>query len=231
MSRSRFALLPLAFALCTAGAAQAVPLLVSLNGSVDAPAAAVLLTQTAGPGTSGGLVVADAESTSIGGGASFTTYQVTDLGTGVGANKLATSQSFESYFGTSIATNLEKLYSEGNHPSGVVQQGAFQIAVWEIINEAPGTAYDPTSGSFALKASSLGLQNGLDALALSKTWLAELATTANTFTGTVLVFNDTNIHPVIYASAVPEPATFGLMLTGLAAIGFVGKRRRSAARG
>lgn len=102
-----------------------------------------------------------------------------------------------------------------------VEQAAFQIALWEIRYEAEGTAFNTASG-----AAQFTDTNAFDgnASALAQTYLEGLAGYSNTFEVSVL---RSNYHQdVVFAAPVPEPSTYALMLVGLAAVGFVARRRR-----
>lgn len=101
-----------------------------------------------------------------------------------------------------------------------VEQAAFQIALWEINYEAAGNAFDTTSGA------ALFSDYGDDARSLAQTYLNGLPDYSNTFQ--VSVLRSGTHQDVVFAAPVPEPSTYALMLVGLAAVGFVARRRRQA---
>jgi PEP-CTERM motif len=126
------------------------------------------------------------------------------------------------------AVNLGRLYT--NHQADIASTGssatneaAFQLAVWEIVNERSGT-YSLSGGDF--KATGTGS-------ALASTWLGELGTasnsayTANIWTVQSLVTQGNGYsQDVVVFSPVPEPQTYAMLLAGLGVIGFTSRRRK-----
>jgi hypothetical protein len=111
--------------------------------------------------------------------------------------------------------DLGRLYATAGVVNTAVTEAAFQIAVWEIAYEKTGTAYNLTSGAASFAASS-------GALALATTWLNNLASGGPTIT----VMNSREHQDIVFAP-VPEPETYALFMAGLAAVGFMARRRKA----
>jgi len=130
---------------------------------------------------------------------------------------------------TTAAADLGRLYTNhhaeiDSHGSSAANEAAFQLAVWEIVNEGSGT-YNLTSGGF--KASGTGS-------ALAQSWLTELVVastsdySANIWTvQSMLTTGHGYAQDVVVFSAVPEPQTYAMLLAGLGLIGFSARRRNS----
>ena len=130
---------------------------------------------------------------------------------------------------STAAADLGRLYT--NHhadidlrSSSAANEAAFQLAVWEIVNEGSG-AYSLDAGGF--KASGTGS-------ALAQSWLAELgiASTseynANIWTvQSMLTTGHGYAQDVVVFAQVPEPETYAMLLAGLGLIGFSARRRKS----
>lgn len=95
---------------------------------------------------------------------------------------------------------------------------AFQLAVWEIVNESSGT-YNIASGSFHATSA---------AAATAATMLSGL-TLATTNTAQILsVWKETGspTQDLAVFAPVPEPDTYAMMLAGLGLIGFIVRQRK-----
>ena len=96
---------------------------------------------------------------------------------------------------------------------------AFQLAVWEIVNETAGT-YNIASGNFHATSA---------AAATANTMLSNLnSVTANT-AQILSVWKETPGSPtqdLAVFAPVPEPDTYAMMLAGLGLIGFIARRRK-----
>jgi len=104
------------------------------------------------------------------------------------------------------------------------ESGAFQLAVWEIVNETSGP-YDLGAGNFTVGSASDG------AYALARTWLTNLGNgtfTADTMSLSIWkdVNNNTQDLAVFAAAPVPEPEIYAMLAAGLGLMGFVARRRR-----
>jgi hypothetical protein len=134
---------------------------------------------------------------------------------------------------STVAADLGRLYT--NHhaaidsmQSGAAEESAFQLAVWEIVNEgvSGGSAYNLAAGAFT--ASGTGS-------ALAQIWLSELSVTsvsnyvANIWRVGSMVSGRGNAQDVVvftpYAP-VPEPQTYAMMLVGLGLLGFSARRKK-----
>ena len=116
------------------------------------------------------------------------------------------------------ATALSHLAS--NYLSSVTNattSGAFQLAVWEIVNEASGGGYNLGAGNF--KATS----GDATAVTTANTWLSNLS---GSVTMTASVWSSGSSQDVAVFAPVPEPETYAMMLAGLGLMGFVARRRK-----
>jgi hypothetical protein len=132
--------------------------------------------------------------------------------------------------------NADPLVSGGS----AVMSAAAQLGAWEILNESAGNGYDLTAGAFSASGGNL-TGNGYDALALANDWLARVEDrrwTANAGGKLALITPAGGNQPQVYltaggsqgigpAAAVPEPASWAMMIMGFGAVG-AGLRRRRA---
>lgn len=167
--------------------------------------------------------------TTLNGGASFTSYCI-DLYEYISfgptySDYTLTAGASHVFANRNAATDIGKLYAEGNAVNSSIRQAAFQIAIWEIAYETGGT-YDLGTGS-AKFAGGTAASSG--ALTLASSWLGALATTTNTSYAVSTL--DSIGHPghqdQVFAAPVPEPSTYVMMATGLLGMGFVARRRSS----
>jgi PEP-CTERM motif len=117
-------------------------------------------------------------------------------------------------------TDLSRLYARAGAVTDAVTEAAFQIAVWEIAYEATGTAYNLASGAATFIGGSAASSG---ALAMATTWLTTLGGTGPT----IGVIESSGHQDVIFPTPVPEPETYALFMAGLAAVGFIAKRRKA----
>lgn len=108
------------------------------------------------------------------------------------------------------------------------ESGAFQLAVWEIVNETGLTpTYSLAAGNFRVGDASDG------ALALAGEWLTNL-NYGGTFTAdtmTLSVWKDVNDRTqdlAVFAAPIPEPEIYAMMIAGLGVLSFVARRRKKA---
>lgn len=146
-----------------------------------------------------------------------------------------TLQTAATVISSSAAVDLARLYT--NHhdlidstSSSAENESAFQLAVWEIVNEASeggDTNYNLSAGSFM--ATGTG-----DSIA--QKWLDELvgtnsvaAYTANIWTVDSMITQGkgTAQDVVVFSpvAPVPEPQTYAMMLVGLGLLGFSARRK------
>lgn len=102
----------------------------------------------------------------------------------------------------------------------VAESGAFQLAVWEIVNETSGP-YTLNSGNFVVGSSSANV--------LANTWLTNLGN--GTFSAdnmTLSVWKDVNnqTQDLAIFAPIPEPEIYAMMAAGLGLMGFVARRRK-----
>jgi hypothetical protein len=132
-----------------------------------------------------------------------------------------------SIISATAAADLGRLYT--NHQADISStsssannEAAFQLAVWEIVNERSG-AYNLNGGAF--KASGTGSST-------AQTWLNELATpsasnyAANIWTvQSMITTGNGYAQDVVVFAPVPEPQTYAMMLVGLGLLGFSARRK------
>ena len=126
------------------------------------------------------------------------------------------------------ATDLGRLYSNhhaaiDSHSSSAANEAAFQLAVWEIVNEGSGT-YNLGGGNF--EATGTGS-------ALAQSWLNDLgiASTSNYSANiwtvqSMLTSGHGYAQDVVVFAPVPEPEAYAMMLAGLGLLGFSARRRQ-----
>lgn len=131
-------------------------------------------------------------------------------------------------FGLAKANDLGRLAT--NHfdlvastASTALNAAAFQLAIWEIVNEGVGNAYSVTTGDF--KVSGTGAS-------LAQTWLNELNTQPSASTYKVDVWSQQQgaagwgPQDVAVFARVSEPGTLALLLGGIGIL-FLGRRRKT----
>ncbi len=169
-----------------------------------------------GAGSAGGFL------TSLNGGSSFETYCV-DLYQHIGFGETYTdytlSNTTHTFVNSRAYTDLGRLYATAGAITDSVHEAAFQIAVWEIAYET-ASIYNLASGSAMFSG---GSADSSGALTLASGWLSSLTSGAHPG---IAVLDSREHQDMIYAP-VPEPETYALMLGGLAAVGFVARRRRA----
>jgi hypothetical protein len=132
------------------------------------------------------------------------------------------------------AADLGQLYT--NHHteidslgSSAENESAFQLAVWEIVNESNENSYSLTNGAFRVSNATGSV--------LAQDWLNELdgtaltsAYTASIWTVQSMISGPGHAQDVVTFSSVqtpvPEPETYAMMLVGLGLLGFSARRKR-----
>jgi hypothetical protein len=123
--------------------------------------------------------------------------------------------------GAARAASLSKLatlaYSQVNNSS---TSGAFQLAIWEIVNETLGNPLSLGTGNF--RATSITNGSGT----IAQNWLNGLANVASIYT--VNIWFNPNRQDLAVFELVPvsEPAALAIVLVGLGAATLVLVRRR-----
>ena len=126
--------------------------------------------------------------------------------------------------GATKVTALERL-ATAILPSVNTKQesGAFQLALWEIVNESGGS-YTLNSGNFKVGAASDG------AKVLAQTWLTNLNNgTYSADTMTLSVWKDVNNNTQdlgVFTLAVPEPEIYAMMGIGLGLLVWAVRRKK-----
>jgi hypothetical protein len=184
----------------------------SVNFSLTAPNSVV-----SGGGSAGGLLA------SLNGGLSFETYCV-DLYQHIGFGETYTDytapNTTHTFANGNAYADLGRLYATAGAITDSVHEAAFQIAVWEIAYETTG-AYSLAAGSATFSGGSAATSG---ALTLASGWLSALTNGAHP---SIAVLEGRDHQDMIYAP-VPEPESYALLAAGLAAVGFVAKRRNKA---
>ena len=169
----------------------------------------------------GFTVSAGGFSTSVNGGASFVSYCVDLYQTiSFGSTYNDYSAGPHTFANANALADISRLYGLAGAVNTSVLEAAFQIAVWEIAYEQTGTAYNVASGAATFAGGSAASSG---ALTQATTWLGMLAN-ASPVPG-VGVLNSPGHQDVIFAP-VPEPSTVMLMLSGLAGVAALSRRRK-----
>ena len=182
----------------------------------------------------GGFKMTDLSGPTLPAGSSFLAWCVDiyhHLNTGSSGDSSYMRRSGEQFYGsgsTKIA-DLERLASyvvdnDGNPATatvqsalvGNVQSAAFQLAVWEIVNEA-GPSQNVYSGDFYVTGGDTTAKD------LANTWLTYSHMWTRSQTLGVWEGADTTQDLAVF-TPVPEPETYAMMLAGLGLMGFFMRR-------
>ena len=143
-------------------------------------------------------------------------------------HNMATSQNYTLTSGASFyaadpgkATALSELASNSlsSITGNATNSAAFQLAVWEIVNETSGGGYSLTAGNFKATSDAAVLTAANNMLGNLS---GPITMTANVW-GQVTPGSTQDL--VVFAP-VPEPETYAMMLAGLGMMGFVARRRK-----
>jgi hypothetical protein len=169
----------------------------------------------------------------LGAAVQFNTYCI-DIINPLGAGTFTASDIASSGFDvtrlTNVATFLEHTDAFAVDANSAA---AVQLGIWEIMNESAGTAWNTSSGTFSVQD-----RRGLAAETLANGWLASLASNEwradPSLRLQVLVpdgINQAQVRLVAArassVAAVPEPASWALMVGGFGLIGGTMRRRRT----
>jgi len=187
----------------------------SVDFKLTAPDLTTVLVQ--GGASAGGFLM------SFNGGPSFEVYCVDlfqHIAFGTTYTDYAPFGTTHTFANSNAYTDLGRLYATAGVVDTSVKEAAFQIAVWEIAYETQAGPYNLGSG-VATFAGGSAASSG--ALTLASTWLSGLTNGAHP---NIAVTESGEHQDMIYAP-VPEPETYALFMAGLAAVGFVARRRRA----
>ena len=147
------------------------------------------------------------------------------------------STSAAGFLGGVVTERLERLASyvvsnDGNAASntlqssltGSFQSAAFQLAVWEIVNEGVASTLNVNSGDFYVT----GNTSTLAVRDRANEWLAGSGEWARTQALSVWAGPNSTQDLAVFAP-IPEPETYAMILAGLGLMGFIARRRRAAA--
>jgi hypothetical protein len=168
---------------------------------------------------------------SVNGGPSFTSYCINlfeDLNpqeTYTAYTRMDTSG--HTFANPNAATDIGKLFAEGNVIDNSVASAAMQLAIWEIAYEPTGI-YGLNSGALQFSLGTKATSGSSAALTLASSFLAKLGSQTS---GVTLGVLQSTTPPVpqdqIFAvtAAVPEPSTYALLAGGLMCVAFMARRR------
>lgn len=137
--------------------------------------------------------------------------------------------------GTIKANDLRRLYSFWSSGFDNRQAGAFEVAVWEIINETAGTSYNVLGGDFRIQEYTLHGAGGWSGIANG--WLDKINNNDPSAIPNPGVLALVNAATQDYAltlkdfgsTPIPEPVTMAGLMLGIGSIaGYVRRRRRTA---
>jgi PEP-CTERM motif len=171
---------------------------------------------------------AGAFTTSVNGAASFLSYcldltQSAPLGSSDSSYSRVSGGSY-SFANPAAESSLSKLFTvAGSQVNSISSAAAFQLAVWEIVYEAPTNMYSVLTGNAIF-----GVQDPREVATLTQAnfWLNALSSTPAT--APISILASTTRQDLVYGGAtapIPEPSTYALMIAGLAGVGFMARRR------
>jgi hypothetical protein len=152
-----------------------------------------------------------------GSGGSSYTFRTAEQFYGAGSSTIGRLERLASYVvdndGNALTNTLQSALT------GAFQSAAFQLAVWEIVNEATSTL-NVNSPDFYVSGGSSNVRQ------LANTWLTNSQTWSRTQTFGIWEGPNTTQDLAVFAP-IPEPETYAMIIAGLGLMAFVVRRRRT----
>jgi len=191
---------------------------VTTTGVVTSPAA---ITSTP---SAGGLLMQNASAPSSGSFVAWCLDVQSWLTSPATYSQVSGSAFYTGTVGATKVNALERLATAVLSSVDTIQEsGAFQLAVWEIVNESSGP-YNLSSGNFLVGTASNGAKG------LAQTWLSNLSNgTYSADTMTLGVWKDVSGKTQdlgVFTLAVPEPDIYAMMAVGLRLMGWAVRRKK-----
>lgn len=187
--------------------------------------------------SAGGFRMTDTSGPTLAAGTSFMAwcvdiYHLLNTGSSGSSYALQTGSQFFGA-GSSVIGRLERLASyvvdnDGSAATttlesaltGSLQSAAFQLAVWEIVNEGGSSGLNVSNGDFYVTGATTTVAN------LANGWLTNSAGWASTQVLSVWSGPNSTQDLAVFAP-IPEPETYAMLLAGLGLMGFIARRRRA----
>jgi hypothetical protein len=109
----------------------------------------------------------------------------------------------------------------------------FQVAIWEIVSEQPGTAFNLATGNMRIGLRGFAGIFDRNDLQTANTWLSQLDGTGPMAKGLVVLQNGTRgiqgsgTQDLLAFAAVPEPSSWAMLIAGFGLTGAAVRRRRA----